>query len=180
MAGTTAATTGSAIHREGSSEAASCLSMSYLALVLSRLSVEDQSEGRVSERSDTRELRRRETAVGGVDGCAPSPKVAARFSILWRSWGGMAWLSDGGAPSIARAWQARAGQHANVVYQFTDVVVLMYVQRHRQNARDDGGKKPPLLGDAYRCGRANGHRRWQCIAEAVGESRMRQAGGRVP
>lgn len=56
----------------------------------------------------------------------------------------------------------------------------MYVQRHRQNARDDGGKKPPLLGYVYRCGPANGHRRWQCIAEAVGESPMRQAGGRVP
>jgi hypothetical protein len=87
IAGTTAATTGRAIHCESSSEEV-CLSISCFPLVLRRLSVEERKEcresGRVSEMSDMRELRRRSGDVG-VEGRPPSAKVAARFSILWRS-----------------------------------------------------------------------------------------------
>lgn len=63
-------------------------------------------EYRVSDKSESRELRRRRGRVG--DGCTPSAKVAARFSILWRSWEGM-WasgaLSSTGVPSIVQTTQ---------------------------------------------------------------------------
>jgi hypothetical protein len=66
------------------------------------LSVEDRSEYRVSEVSESNELRRRESV--GEEELAPSAKVAARLNIFWRNkgliWGLGSGLS-GEAPSMA-------------------------------------------------------------------------------
>jgi len=75
--------------------------LSNASVFLRRLSVEDRVECRVSDRSDSTELRRRRGRVG--EDCAPSANVAARLNIFWRSWEGI-WgpeaLLSAGAPSI--------------------------------------------------------------------------------
>jgi hypothetical protein len=103
IAGRTAKSTGLDIQCVGSSDDAS----SCLPDVRKRLSVEDRNECRVSEVSDSNELRRRlrleEVAL------APSAKVAARLNIFCRS-KGLIWEPGGGPSGDAPSMAAKRGR----------------------------------------------------------------------
>jgi hypothetical protein len=91
IAGRTANSTGLDIQCVGSSDGAS----SCLTDVRKRLSVEDRNECRVSEVSDSNELRRR-LRLDEVE-LAPSARVAARLNIFCRNKGLIS--EPGGGPS---------------------------------------------------------------------------------